>query len=230
MGTSPENVTPHLFTSFGVQSRSPEHDSLNKPVSLKRDLQWGEIANLQKVMKQADFWTNFPEPGLHLISAEVQAGDEPQRIDLLYVNENGGVFPCELKVGGEDPDTHGQLIRYIADLDSQQISEKWIEAQREAYFRRKTKDRVQQSMEVFIDWVEFKRKLPENLEFRVIKKYGIIIDEEFPSKLIRAVKYLNEQAGFCLRLIRAQAYVAEDFVSVSEPHLMRLDFEEQEIQ
>jgi hypothetical protein len=181
-------------------------------------------------MKEADFWTSFPEPGLHLISAEVQAGDEPQRIDLLYVNENGGVFPCELKVGGEDPDTHGQIIRYIADLDSQPISEEWIKAQREAYFLRKTKHRELQSMEVFIDWVEFRKKLPENLEFRVIEKYGIIIDGKFPSKLIRAVKYLNERAGFCLRLIRAQAYVTEDFVSASEPHLMRLDFEEQEIQ
>lgn len=230
MGSTRENVCPHLIKSFGVQPRSPEHDLLKRPVSLKKDLHWGEVSNLQMVMRRADFWTDFPEKNFHLISAEVKAGDEPQRIDLLYVRDDGGVFPCELKVGGEDPDTHGQIIRYIADLDGQQISKDWIKTQRAAYFDRKMKGQPRQSMDVFIDWVEFEKKLPNVPEYRAIKKHGIIIDEGFPSKLLRAVKYLNEQAGFSLRLIRAQAYVADEFTDPDGPHLMRLDFEEQEIE
>ena len=35
---------------------------------------------------------------------------------MPYLRQDGAIIPCELKIGGNSKDSHGQLIRYIAAL------------------------------------------------------------------------------------------------------------------
>jgi len=82
---------------------------------LKTDLAWQEVQNLQRIFRGAEIWQNFPVEGLKFVFAELQPGDEDQRIDLLYLRDDGGT----------SLDTHGQLIRSIADLNYQSIDIDW---------------------------------------------------------------------------------------------------------
>lgn len=116
IGPSRREAKPVSQYLFGVQPRAGQCLAYAQPISLKHDLKWGESRHLQDVLIKADFWAGFPEEGLRLITAETKPGGGRQRVDLLFLRDDGGVIPCELKLGGRGLDTHGQLIRYIADL------------------------------------------------------------------------------------------------------------------
>jgi hypothetical protein len=219
---------PHVefMTTYGIKPRKPQQPELTRHISLKDDLKWREVQNLQKVMSGADFWSEFPEPGLRLITAEVKAGTEPQRIDLLYLRTDGGVLPCELKVGGTELDTHGQLIRYISDLSAQPISKDWVISRRREYLDRKYHDNDKREQNVRIDLFKFEEQIEAVSEFRLVSKTGIMMDEGFPSALVTAVRFLNRECALAIRLIQLDAFVTDDWTLDAEEYVMRLDLNE----
>lgn len=211
---------------YGIRHRTEPPPELPMRISLKSDLLWREVENLQRVMRGADLWTEFPEPDLRLISAEVRAGDEDQRIDLLYLRQDGGILPCELKVGGRSRDTHGQLIRYIADLNRQTIDREWVTALRRNYLVRKYSGELNAEQNVLVDLREFIQEIADIPAFQLLDRTGIIIDEGFAPALVTAVRYLNNSCGFSIRMIRADAHVANDWRLDGGEWIMRLDFNE----
>jgi hypothetical protein len=131
----PERGTP-IGTTFGIKPHRGEswdvYYSLKKLVGLKKDLKWPEV-QLQNMLIKADIWDNFPAVGLSLVRAEFKGSDENQRIDILYLRDDGGLLPCELKIGGEAKDSHGQLIRYMADLSFQTLNLAYLNEQAEIF-------------------------------------------------------------------------------------------------
>ena len=59
---------------------------------------------------------------------------------------------------------------------------------------------------------------------RLLPKAGILIDEDFPPQLMKAVRFLNNDCGFSIRMLKAEAFVAEDWRREKTDHFMRLDF------
>lgn len=214
-------------TSFGVLPKDYDFASMKKRVSLKNDLRWRELKHLRVVMESANFWDGFPMSDLRLVTAEIKAGREPQRIDLLYVGKDGGVFPCELKVGGFGKDTHGQVIRYLADLRHQPVTREWLVKSHERYLKRIQEsnaedENVKFELQKFREWIAD----VEDEKFHHVKGKAFIIDEGFPSALVGAVNYLNSEHGFELRLFMAEAYVEESWTPDTLAYGMRLDFVE----
>jgi hypothetical protein len=105
-------------------------------VGLKTDLRWREVDHLQNILRKSNIWNDFPDTGLTIVNAEFRRGDEDQRIDILYMRSDGGLLPCEFKIGGTSKDTHGQLIRYIADLNDQNLDLAWVEAANRDFINR----------------------------------------------------------------------------------------------
>lgn len=198
--------------------------ALTRKIGLKDDFGWHEVQNLQAVFSGADIWQDFPAEGLKFICAETKGGDENQRIDILYLREDGGLYPCELKLGGESKDTHGQLIRYIADLHYQKIDREWIIAQRLAHLTRKEITDTREHFAERIRWEKyFEEHKIEDKHVHLIRNSGIIVDEGFKSQLLKAVRYLNEYCGFSIRLLRLDTFVAEDWVAGKSRYLARID-------
>lgn len=213
---------------FGINPTGSEsHDdffALNRRISLKNDLKWGEVAHLQQLFRGAGIWDNFPSEGLKFICAESKLGDEDQRIDLLYLRDDGGLYPCELKIGGYALDVHGQLIRYIADLCYQPIDTQWIINARIRYLDMQDERDITVATKELNDF--FSERGITDQHVHLIKNAGIIVDEEFKSQAITAVRYLNEQCGFSIRLLRLDAFAAEDW-SLEQPEFrVRIDIVE----
>jgi hypothetical protein len=189
------------------------------------------VQNLQKVLRYADFWDNFPESGLRLITAEVKAGVEPQRIDLLYLRSDGIIIPCELKVGGQELDSHGQLIRYIADLSGQSITREWVCAKRRDYLARVHCARPQSEQNIKIDLSVFEEKIAPipDADFKISNGTGIIMDEGFPRPLVSAVRYLNTAYQMAIRLIELKAFVEDTWNPALEEFIMRIDLHELDV-
>ena len=201
--------------------------NLSRKISLKNDLGWREVENLQKLFRQAEIWENFPAEGLKFIFAELRAGDEDQRIDLLYLRDDGGLYPCELKIGGDSLDTHGQLLRYIADLHFQNIDSDWLIDRRRRYLTNKG---VTGNMDQTIEIEKLKGYLTEkgieDKHLHLLRNSGIIVDEAFKPQMLKAVRYLNEESAFSIRLLRMDAFAADDW-DVSAPEFrVRIDITE----
>ena len=208
----------------GGQRSAGEFAVLTKKISLKEDFGWREVQNLQTVFCLADIWENFPVEGLKFISAETQAGDEEQRVDILYLREDGGLYPCELKLGGQSRDTHGQLIRYIADLSYQNVDRRWIIDQRIAHLKRRGNNNEhehQQEENSLINY--FDAHHINDRHVRLLRNSGIIVDESFKPQMLKAVRYLNEFCGFSIRLLRLDTYVADNWQSGLSQYLARID-------
>lgn len=211
----------------GTMRLASAYAELTRKISLKTDFEWREVQNLQKVFCLADIWKDFPAEGLKFISAETKGGDEDQRVDVLYLRDDGGLYPCELKLGGSSLDTHGQLIRYIADLSYQQVDRQWIVDQRIAYLKRKgVQDRREHESEArelteYLDEMKI-----DNRHVRLIRNAGIIVDEQFKPQMLKAVRYLNEFCGFSIRLLRMDAFVAENWECGLSKYLARIDLVE----
>lgn len=204
-----------------------EFASLSRKISLKADFGWREVQNLQKVFCLADIWKDFPAEGLKFISAETKGGDEDQRVDVLYLRDDGGLYPCELKLGGESFDTHGQLIRYIADLSYQQVDRQWIIDQRIAYLKRVgVVDECEHRIEELSLRTYFEDLKIEDRHVRLIRNAGIIVDESFKPQMLKAVRYLNEFCGFSIRLLRLDTFVSESWEPEQIMYLARIDLVE----
>ena len=108
-----------------LQEDPAEYARMKCRISLKDDLDWRED-HLKQVLRRANIWPDFPAKRYRLVGVEFRAGDEEQRVDILYMRDDGALLPCELKIGGTSLDTHGQLIRYIADLQFQNINLNWV--------------------------------------------------------------------------------------------------------
>jgi hypothetical protein len=217
---------------FGVKPTvKGTHDdffSLNRKISLKNDLGWGEVTHLQKVLRGAEIWEGFPAEGLKFIFAELKAGDEDQRIDVLYLRDDGGVYPCELKIGGASLDAHGQLIRYISDLHYQAINREWLI---NAHLRYLENSGVEGSCGLDIARSKMMRFFGDkNIEDRHIHlcSAGIIIDEGFKSQTLKAVRYLNDRCGFSIRMLRLDAFADRDWSIDQDMYRVRIDVVEVE--
>jgi hypothetical protein len=214
-------------THFRIKPKSDEqwndYYRLRKPVGLKRDLHWHEKYDLQNLIRKADVWSDFPAVGLTLVDAEFQGGDELQFVDLLYLRDDGGLLPCELKIGGELQEPHGQLIRYIADLSFQKLDLEAVNERRQ-HFMDAIIDKVAKHVheQKFLRFIE-QNKIADKF-LRLLPRSGIVIDEDFAPQLLKAIRYLNHDCGFSIRMIRINAFVAEDWKPDASEFLMRLDF------
>lgn len=213
--------------SFGIKPYDDrywaEYSSMQHRVSLKNDLQWNEVTHLQKMLVKSDIWDNFPVKGVTLLNNEFKPGDEDQRLDLLYLREDGALIPCELKIGGTNKDSHGQLIRYIADLHFENLNAVWMQAQLDSFLEKidddVAKDVHKTKMEDFI-----RENTITDKYIRLLPKTGILIDEGFKPQLLKTVRYLNGYCGFTIRLIEIETYVeTEETVSLNE-FKFRIDF------
>jgi len=217
-----------IGTRFGLKPYAPrlwnEYYSLSRRVSLQDDLGWREVQHFQRLLCCAGIWPNFPAVGLALVDAEFRPGDENQRLDLMYLRDDGGILPCELKIGGESLDSHGQLIRYMADLAFQRLNLAFLRKHRSHFLE----SHIQNSEMKERHHKRFHRFITEhkitNKHLRLLPQTGILIDEAFPPQLLKAVRFLNHSCGFSFRLIRAEAYVSSVWTSKDSDFLMRLDF------
>lgn len=169
-------------------------------------------------------WTDFPAQGLTLVVAESPpGGDENQRVDFLYLRNDGGLLPAELKIGGKAKDSVGQLIRYIADLHFQKIDSKYLAEKRKELIDKMPNENSRSiSKRKFNMFVE-EHNLNDRF-FRLLPRHGLLIDEGFPKQLHKAVRFLNDECGFSIQLIQIEAFVANDWSADSENFIMRLDF------
>lgn len=213
--------------TFGVQPYDTKYWScymqMQKPVRLKTDFEWGEVKHLQNILRKADIWRDFPARGYTLVNAEFKGGDEDQRIDLLYMRDDGALLPCELKIGGEAKDSHGQLIRYIADLHYQPLTLAWVKNAHSDFVSKITDGTAQslhqQKFDEFLDNNQI-----EDRFIRILPKTGVLMDEDFPSQLLKAVRYLNGYCGFSIRLLKIACFVEENWVKESDNFMFRMDF------
>ena len=123
---------------------------------------------------------NFPAMEYTLVRAEFKAGDEDQRLDLLYLRNDGALLPCELKIGGKDRDTVGQLLRYVADLYFQTVDLEWLRRQHDQLvdtfgFKKGIDDIFRSDFDRFIT-----ENAIESRHVRFLPRAGVIIDEDFP--------------------------------------------------
>ncbi|HEY4260321.1 MAG TPA: hypothetical protein VGM98_09175, partial [Schlesneria sp.] len=181
----------HIFgirqvLSFGplIQfSRNP-FGAWDFPMKLTRrvplaELGWDETHDLQGLMQLCALWENFPSRGYSLVSAETKAGDEDQRVDLIYVRSDGALMPCELKLGGRERDTAGQLIRYIADLAHKTVNREWVIEAHEKFVGKLNPalhSSYERRLKSVIDGIN-------DSHFRFLPRSGIILDEAFPPQL-----------------------------------------------
>ncbi len=92
---------PHIGgITFGVKPYAEEfwqqYGTMKRRVGLKADFGWREVQHLQNVIRKSDNWDDFPAKGYTLVAGEMKAGDEDQRIGVLYIRNDGALLPCEL--------------------------------------------------------------------------------------------------------------------------------------
>ncbi len=216
---------PHKFF-FGIKPYEDkywsDYGSMQRPIGLKEDLGWRE-KHLKQLLRQGNIWQDFPTKGYTLVGAEFEPGDEKQRVDILYIRKDGGLLPCELKIGGESLDPHGQLIRYIADLHFQEVDLSWVQK-----YHRNFLDKISDEFAERVQHCTFNEFITDNgIEdrfVRVLPRSGVIMDEFFKPQLLKAVRYLNEYCGFSIRLIQVEAFVADEWNKEMEDYLFRIDF------
>ena len=219
---------PHIGGwTVGIQPYDPRHwqqyMQMRTQVGLKADFGWGEVTHLQNIIRKSDIWRDFPARGYTLVNAEFKGGDEDQRIDLLYLREDGALLPCELKIGGDSKDSHGQLIRYIADLYYQPLNLAWVNEFHSAFVN-KIDDAIAQRLhsEKFQQFLESNRI--EDRFIRMLPQTGVLMDEGFPPQLLKAVRYLNGYCGFSIRLLKIDCFVDANWTNESQDFMFRMDF------
>lgn len=212
---------------FGIIPHDPENwveyeTPLNNQINLKENLGWREVQDLQKLILRGDLWDNFPAHGYTLVGAEFKPGDEDQRLDILYLRDDGALLPCELKIGGTYLDTHGQLIRYISDLTFQKIDLKYLQETNKKHLETITNDATRKMLsEKFNKFIE--DNIITDRFIRVLPKTGLIIDEGFKPQILKTVRYLNDYCGFAIKMIRIDTYVDPMWKNDWEEYRMRIE-------
>jgi len=197
-----------------------EYNSLSRRISLKENLKWRKAKQFQPIIATSNLWSDFPARGFELVGAETKLGGEDQIMELLYLREDGGLLPCEFKIGRESKDTLGQLIRHMADLTFMQIDFQDIGTFRSSL--KKWDSDFGISEERFVNFLN-DNKIRSRV-IRLLPKAGMIIDERFQLQLLRAVNYLNSYAGFSIFMVELQAFVSEEWDSTKKDYLVRIDF------
>lgn len=225
--TSPPTVTRNDRSNFGAQpylaKYQTKYDAMSRVISLEQDLGWNE-AQLQVNLRRSGIFDGFPLPDAALVRAEFKPGGIDQRIDLLLLSTGGELVACELKIRGDYPDSHGQLLRYVADLSFDPWDLARVRAAHALYLGKITDDVARDlTAQQFDEFVERHRiaasgPLP-------VRAGGVIIDVDFKDATRAAVRYLN-QRGFRIDLIRLSTRVPDDWSATSADRWMRLDFEE----
>ena len=220
----PNMPQPIMFgiTPSALCENSADYARMKTRVRLKDDFGWKED-DLKLVLRRANIWPDFPEKGYRLVGVEFKAGDEEQRVDILYIRDDGALLPCELKIGGTSRDTHGQLIRYIADLQFQDINLNWVRNYHKKFLDTITDEATEsihdEGFEKFLKSNDIKDRL-----VRILPTTGIIMDEGFKPQLLKAVRYLNEYCGFSIRLIQIETFVDDNWNSDMTEYKFRIDF------
>ncbi len=216
-----------IGTTFGIMPHEdkywPDYGRMSHKVGLYDDKKWQEVKHLQNMICRADIWEDFPAKGYTLVASEIKAGDEEQRIDIIYIRDDGALLPCELKRGGNSRDSHGQLIRYIADLHFQTINLEWVRSKHKKFLKKIDNDAARDlHLEKFNNFLNDNQIRDRYI--RILPRAGIIMDEDFKSQMLTAVRYLNEYCGFSIRLIQIEAYVDDDWNPDKEDYMFRIDF------
>ncbi len=195
--------------------------SMNKKINLKNDLGWWETTNLQHFLRKFYIWDDLPSVGLLLASYEVRS--KGQRMDLLYLRKDGVLLPCELKIGGKNNNSLGQLLRYTAKL----------------HYHPNLSNLLEKNRKKFLKWLEgpvainiYNKKYSEFISahginekyIRMQEKSGILMDEEFQPPLLEAVRYLNEVCNFSIQMIQIETYVQESWSPNNATYKFRIDF------
>ena len=189
---------------------------------LRVDLGWNERTVFQKVIANSDFWGEVPLPYHRLVRAEFKAGEEEQRIDLLYLRNDGWLVPCELKIGGTAKDSHGQLLRYTSDLHYNPWTLGRVMEERGVYDGDGLVTIVD---DTFDEWLTANGLDDPDINTPVVRG-GILIDEAFPAQLRTAVRYLNSTTDLTILLVEARGNTEADWTVESAELWMRLDFSE----
>jgi hypothetical protein len=119
--------------------------------------------------------------------------------------------------------SHGQLIRYIADLYYQPLTLTWVKDAHAAFVSTITDATAQRlHSEKFERFLESNRL--QDRFIRMLPQTGVLMDEDFPPQLLKAVRYLNGYCGFSIRLLKIDCFVDETWVRGSDDFLFRMDF------
>ena len=225
--TSPPTVTPHDRFNFGVKPHDAKYqakyDAMTRIVSLEQDVGWNE-AKLQVILRRSGIFDGFPLPDATLVRAEFKPGGIDQRIDLLFLTSGSELVACELKIRGDYPDSHGQLLRYVADLSFDPWDLARVRSAHALYLGTIKNDLVSNlTRDRFNEFIE-KHRIPASGPLPV-RAGGVIIDVAFKDATRAAVRYLNRQHGFRIDLIQLRARVPDDWSATSDDRWMRLDFE-----
>lgn len=201
-----------------------KYETFDRRINLKNDFGWTEEKDLRRLIEDSDMFNNFPADGYTLVSSEIKAGDEDQYIDLLYLRDDGALLPCELKIGGNSLNTHGQLIRYIADLSFQKINLKYINELHASYLD-KRKSSLNGILRDKFDEFLHDNNISDKF-IRVLPRSGIIMDEIFKPQILKTVRYLNEECGFSIRLIEMRTFTDQNWKKEFIAPQYRIDFVE----
>lgn len=202
------------------ESKRELYENLDTPVNLKDDLNWKEVRDLLAIIRGADMWDDFPIAGHTLIAADQKFGQKNQRLDLLYMNTSAELIAGELKIGGTETDTHGQLIRYIADIQQEEISWDWIYEQRNKYLRRLPEITSDIESEKF---ERFRNRMAPSIKPRFNANKGFILDEFFKSPLTTSLEFLRVTASLDFRAIKISAFGEPDLTFTDPRIYLRLE-------
>ena len=232
---------PNIGPVFGIRPYDARHGGkyrgLSRRIRLSADLGWREVEHVQTMLRKSDIWGDFPFEGATLVRHEFKPGDEDQRIDLLFIRSDCTLYPCELKVGGTSKDTHGQLLRYLADLH---FTPDWTVAkvrERHAAFMGSIKTPMPGlSVEAGAGSLVTARHVLDDEFNEFLARHelhdgdavglyrgGALIDEEFPAQLVTAVRYLNDECAFDIRLVKLEAFTEDDWTPEASEMWMRID-------
>lgn len=224
---SPAKETVEENTVFGVKPHSAKdqarYEAMTRRASLTEDVDWNE-AKLQAILRKADFWEGFPLSDAVLVRTEFKPGDVDQRIDMLFLTSAAELVPCELKIRGDYPDSHGQLIRYIADLTLDPWDLQRLLAAHQEYVSKITDETILDVIRAkFATFIAANTKIPPSRPLAV-RAGGFIMDVEFKPATQLAVRYLNEHLGMKIELIKVTTYVEDAWRADADERLMKVVF------
>lgn len=214
-----EEVLPR---SLGIDL---DNEPLTERIWLSRDLGWDENNDLHQFLRRVDLWDGVPFADSMLLRRNADGGGERQRVDLLYLSRDGRLLPCEVKIKGESLDSHGQLLRYLADY----FYNPWT-VQRAAEERQRILDEVKDAYNKKIREEAF-QKFVEGLGLRPdallrADGEGALVDEGFKPQMRTAVRYLNAHCGLRIHLVEIRAKVGKDWQPGTEPDPLRIELVE----
>ncbi len=212
---------------FGVKPYASQkqalYDAMTRRVSLTEDVGWNE-AKLQKVLRKADFWQGFPLSDAVLVRAEFQPSSLAQRIDMLFLTATGELVPCELKIRGNEADSHGQLVRYVADLEQNPWDLEQVSAAHSKYLETINDETMSMLIAAkFAQFIEEHVAIPHSGPLSV-RPGGFIIDVEFRATTQAAVRYLNEHQGMKIELVEVRTFVDNAWSADADERWMKIDF------